>query len=298
MNFRNIECFLAFVEVGTVTGAAEKLHLTQPALSRRLSALEADLGLKLFDHQRNRLQITSAGRELLPLATQFVDYARYIESASQNWSAGYVRQLRIAATPATVTELIAPFIGTLSEEDPLLLTQEARPQQLQILLDSGVDMIVTPSHLDRSLSTMHLGAVLLRAYVSNTHRWALERQTEIDLEELIQESLILHSPQSIGRQVLDLAVASTGMPYFDINECDNALTIQALASKGRGVGVVTNLPTYPGWHVKIRDPFKSSGHYLCLILNAAWKSNHYSAQILEKLAQRLHTFQTSIRPDP
>lgn len=289
MNLRRIECFLAVVDAGTVTAAAAALHVAQPALSRQLQTLESELGLQLFDHQRNRLQLTPAGHELVGLARHLIDTARSVEAAAHSWSAGGVRKLKLAATPATIAGLIAPFITTLNSNDPLLLTQEARPVQLHEMLHSGIDMVISPTHMSDDFAHFRLGSVPLRAYVSHDHAWALERKTEVSLEELVREPLLLHSTQSVARQALDMAMASAGLAYGKIEECDQAMTIQALATSGRGVGVVTDPPGYPGWHAKVRSE-AAPAQFLGITLHAAWNHQHYSTQTLGDLAVRLRHY--------
>src|SRR5258708_32265846 len=62
MNLKRLQAFRAVFEAGSVTRAAEQLHTTQPALSRLIADLEAELGLALFVRQRRRLVPTAEGR--------------------------------------------------------------------------------------------------------------------------------------------------------------------------------------------------------------------------------------------
>jgi DNA-binding transcriptional LysR family regulator len=68
MDIAQIEAFLAISRLGSVSKAAAKLHRSQPAISRRLSLLEAEIGAPLFDRIRSRMQLTEAGRVFLPRA--------------------------------------------------------------------------------------------------------------------------------------------------------------------------------------------------------------------------------------
>lgn len=72
MDLRKLRHIIALYEEGSFVKAAERVHLTQPALSRSVQALEADLGLSLFDRTRDGVRATAAGR-------QFVERARAIE---------------------------------------------------------------------------------------------------------------------------------------------------------------------------------------------------------------------------
>ena len=62
MNLTQLEGFLAVVREGSLTKAAEKLYLTQPALSFQVKALEEELGQTLFERDGKQLRLTSAGR--------------------------------------------------------------------------------------------------------------------------------------------------------------------------------------------------------------------------------------------
>ena len=65
MNFGHLRTFAAIVDAGGVHRAAARLHLSQPAVSRQIQALESDLGVRLFDRIGRRLQLTSEGEDLV-----------------------------------------------------------------------------------------------------------------------------------------------------------------------------------------------------------------------------------------
>jgi LysR family transcriptional regulator, cyn operon transcriptional activator len=65
MNLRHLRAFATIADVGGFARAATRLHLSQPALSRQIHALEADLGVPLFDRIGRRVQLTSQGEDLL-----------------------------------------------------------------------------------------------------------------------------------------------------------------------------------------------------------------------------------------
>ena len=64
MNFRNLRTFVTIADAGGVARAATLLNLSQPAASRQIYALEAELGVKLFDRIGRRVQLTSEGEDL------------------------------------------------------------------------------------------------------------------------------------------------------------------------------------------------------------------------------------------
>ena len=72
MEFHQLRYFTAAAEDMSISRAAEKLHVTQPALSRQIAALEAELGIPLFDRVKKRIVLTDAGRFFLPKARQII----------------------------------------------------------------------------------------------------------------------------------------------------------------------------------------------------------------------------------
>src|SRR6478736_5242564 len=73
MNLTQLEGFLGVVREGSLTKAAEKLYLTQPALSFQVKALEEEFGQTLFERDGKQLRLTSAGRVLQERARQILD---------------------------------------------------------------------------------------------------------------------------------------------------------------------------------------------------------------------------------
>ena len=75
MNLRYAQTVVTVAEVGTVSKAAIRLRIAQPALSRQISAFEQELGLKLFDRVRGRLVLTGEGEQLLADCRVLLNYA-------------------------------------------------------------------------------------------------------------------------------------------------------------------------------------------------------------------------------
>ena len=88
MDLRHARTFVSVVELGTVSKAARHLHVAQPALSKQISDLERELGLKLFDRIGRRLLLTGEGEQLLADCRGLVNYAEAIGANGRNCCAG------------------------------------------------------------------------------------------------------------------------------------------------------------------------------------------------------------------
>jgi len=80
MELYQLRSFAAVAELGHLTRAAEKLHISQPALSAQIKALEDELGVALFDRTPSGMLLTAAGQRLLPEATEVVTAAATLSS--------------------------------------------------------------------------------------------------------------------------------------------------------------------------------------------------------------------------
>ncbi|MEY3611430.1 MAG: HTH-type transcriptional regulator CynR, partial [Pseudomonadota bacterium] len=82
MNLRHLEHLLALAETGSFSRAAEKLYLTQSALSRSIQALETDLGGPLLDRVGKKNELTPLGRSVLERARRIVDEAQELKQGA------------------------------------------------------------------------------------------------------------------------------------------------------------------------------------------------------------------------
>src|SRR5690606_19543767 len=73
ISLKQLEVFVAVAAAGTVRAAAERLFVTQPAVSMALAELERQLEAKLFDRERGRLRLSPRGKEVLPMAQEVIE---------------------------------------------------------------------------------------------------------------------------------------------------------------------------------------------------------------------------------
>ena len=95
MELYQIRAFVAIAETGHLTRAAERLHVSQPALSGQIKALESRLDLKLFERAPSGMVLTSAGRQLLPLALQALAAADEFKNTAAHLSGQVAGTLRV-----------------------------------------------------------------------------------------------------------------------------------------------------------------------------------------------------------
>ncbi|NUS38096.1 MAG: LysR family transcriptional regulator [Lysobacter sp.] len=112
---RQLEVFVQAAATGSLSAAATRLHLTQPAASMALAEMERLLGAKVFDRARGRLRLNPRGRELLPLAQELLErHAEFARAASDRGGA-LSGELHIGTSNTVgnyrVGELLGAFVG-------------------------------------------------------------------------------------------------------------------------------------------------------------------------------------------
>lgn len=111
---RQLEVFVAIAAAGSVRGAAERLHLTQPAASMALSELERHLATPLFAREQKRLRLNERGREMLPLAEEVLDRLQEVQRRAAGQPRQLTGELRIGASNTVgnyrVGELLGDFV--------------------------------------------------------------------------------------------------------------------------------------------------------------------------------------------
>ncbi|MCH9692648.1 MAG: LysR family transcriptional regulator [Gammaproteobacteria bacterium] len=118
MEIQWLKAFLHIAEQNSVSAAAENLHLTQPAVSKRLAALEQQLNTPLFDRIGRRLQLTDAGRALLPRARHILNAVSDAQWELRNLKDTIGGNLRIATSHHVGLHHLPPILREFNNHYP------------------------------------------------------------------------------------------------------------------------------------------------------------------------------------
>ncbi len=166
-SFSGLTAFYAAARLGTLTAAGQELNVSQPAVSRRIATLEADLGCSLFDRSRKPVQMSQQGRDLLQALHS--GFGQIETAVAQIRQAAKSRVVTVTAPSGFVAFWLIPRLGQLEESFPDLtiriISQEygeaARPGDVVIrfglpadeamvrLLGGEVFPVASPMYLDR-----------------------------------------------------------------------------------------------------------------------------------------------------
>lgn len=118
MDIANLRAFSAVAQASSFSGAAEHLHLTQPAISKRIAVLEAELDTPLFDRLGRRIELTEAGRALLRHLPEIEQSLRQAEQAVRDINGEIAGPLRIATSHHIGLHRLPPVLSTFQQRYP------------------------------------------------------------------------------------------------------------------------------------------------------------------------------------
>lgn len=118
MDIANLNAFIAIAETGSFSLAGERLHLTQPAVSKRIASLEQQLRVRLFDRLGREIGLTEAGRALLPRAYQILGVLDDTRRALTNLNGEISGRLTLATSHHIGLHRLPPLLRTFTRTHP------------------------------------------------------------------------------------------------------------------------------------------------------------------------------------
>lgn len=170
--------FLAVVRAGNLSAAARELEVSQPTVSRRMEQLERDLGLRLLHREGLRLEVTSAGREVIRFVEGIEREAAAIEQCIARRRHGPRPVVRLATTRGLATYWLAPRLPQLEARLEVYVSlsfADLGHYQADVALRMGHPRDETL--LGRKVASVHCGLYASRQYFE-------ERGTPTDIQEL------------------------------------------------------------------------------------------------------------------
>lgn len=235
-----LETFCAVAEAGSLTRATETLHLTQPAITRQLRALEARLGAVLLIRTHQGVVLTPLGQKVLQHAKEALVAVRACERVAAEASAGSASRLSLATGFMAMLYVLPPVLSTFREQHPDVAV-DVRPAHHRIavewLLAYEVDAAVLSSPVQSAQirSEPILADPLL--YVQRAAHAPEAKRESIRLEDLHQtELLILPLGTGLHEQIVE-ALNQRGV-VCRLVEHPTAETIKATVALGVAASIL------------------------------------------------------------
>lgn len=246
MDLEDLTAVRAILEEGTFSAAARELRVAQPALSRRISHLERELGGRLFDRLPRRAAPTALGEAVGAGARRVLaalDRVRDDAHAIVEGASGRIRVSSLAGGIPALARGIARFqdrhpgvaleLSALDANDAVLALRERR-----------VDLATLPgSAVETGMRSRKLGRWRVNLVVRHDHPFA--RRRSVTITRLAQEPLLMLSPEfMVARHVLNLATR-TGLRLRTRLRNATPEAVLSLARQGWGVGVLPDTVRVP-----------------------------------------------------
>lgn len=202
-----LEQLLAVAECGTLSNAADRLHISQPALSRSMQRLEAELKVPLFLRQKNRVELNESGRLAVEYAQQIVGQSRSMISRIQAFDRSQRTILIGSCAPVPLWE-IPPVLSGLYPD--MTISSEIRENGvlLQGLRDNVYQLIVLPFPVEESgITCVKYGEEHLFFSLPPAH--PLSGRKALYMKDLNGETMLLRNRLGFWRDIADRKMPDT-----------------------------------------------------------------------------------------
>ena len=241
INERQIEAFRATARLGTVTAAAAALHITQPAVSRLLSNLEARIGIDLFERGRKRLKLTAEGVAFLDEVEQHFHGLGRLQAAAQRIAAHGTGSLRLLGIPSITSGVLPRAVKRLLAVHPQTIvtintdtTDRIAPQIESGAFDVGFS--IYPPSGNHAVNSRVLHRQSWTCVFPPGH--AEMAAGRVRMRELSRMPLIGFSPGMSLRTRLEQEFADAGLRANIVINAQTIESICALVSNGCGAAVL------------------------------------------------------------
>jgi DNA-binding transcriptional LysR family regulator len=243
LTLKQVRAFLAVAQAGSFTAAANRLHLTQSAVSVLITELEAVFGLRLFDRTTRLVRLTDAGREFHPVAQKVMAELEGAVSSSRELAAQKRGRVAVAATPLMSSVLLPRAIARYAQLQPgvRVVLHDALAGQVQPKVRDGeVDFgIGTFERSGRELVAEPLMTDTLVLACAADH--PLARRRQVAWRALAGHPFVaLTRDNSVG-QLIAQALGGAGVDLHPAYEVSHLWTVLGMVDAGLGVAV---LPSY------------------------------------------------------
>jgi LysR family transcriptional regulator, regulator for metE and metH len=244
---RHLSLVHEIASTGSVTRAAERLHLTQSALSHQLRDIESRLGIQLFLRLGKKMVLTPPGERVLGAASRVLDEIRRAEEDLKLMSQHGKGVLRLCTQCNTGYHWLPPLLQSFHRKYPgvdvqIMVDATARP--IEALLEGQIDLAVVTSVVDdKRLATQPLFADELVAVTAPTHPFA--KRASIQPEDFAEEHLIIYRADPQASDTFLRILRPAHVEPARVSEVPLTEAILELVKAGLGVSVMARWAIEP-----------------------------------------------------
>lgn len=255
---QQVRYFLALTETLNFTRAAQQCHVTQPALTRAIKALESELGGDLIRREGKLSHLSDLGQRMLPLLRQCHDSALSAKAIARSVAAGEARSLSLGLSRTVDLRLVGQMLGELFRMYPMLRLKLKRGNGQEIVeyLRTGEIEVAVAGPLSSDWDRMDRWPIFSESFemlVSSTHRLGSRSIPNISLSDILDETFLLQSDsETAGEEVRQLEAA--GISLERTHRVDSDGDLAALVEANIGVALAPKSALRSGSFVRHMTP--------------------------------------------
>lgn len=290
MNLQRLRVFDMVVRTGSVTRAAERLHVTQPAITAHLKALEEHYEVSLFTRTSRRLVPTALGEHLAEISGRLFGMEEDAVDLLERGQSLRTGTLRLASDGPY---LLVPMVKAFRQRFPgvhvslsILNTRSVQEALLAERCDVAVQCHVEG---DERLTAIPVARFELIVFVAQPHPWAAQQRSRIPFRELHALPVIVREPGSTTRRIFDEACAEAGIQPDYVIETTSRETVKEAVAAGLGIGIIAENEFRPDprlWPVRLSGArVHFTDELLCLKRRRNTKVVHEFLAVAQDLVQ-------------
>lgn len=238
MTVRHLKVFLTVCECRSITAAARKLYVSQPAVSLAIRELEDEFQVKLFDRISKKLYLTEPGNQLLEQAPYLVGLYDTMESGMKNWEQGGL--LRVGSSITIGNRFLPSFVLEFRALHPrirvkVFVNSSETIEKMVVESELDIALIEGIPHHKKIVSTVFMEDELI-AICANTH--LLATSDTITIEQLVESDLLLREKNSGTRELFDNTLYLYGKIVEPVWESVSTQALIRAVAAGIGVSVL------------------------------------------------------------
>lgn len=276
LDLYKLDIFTRVVAAGSLSKAAEQLHMTQSGVSQHIRALEDSLGTELFVRGRRGVELTPAGQRLLAYCEGIFRLVAEAELAVTNVAGLRDGQLLIGVTPGVSAYLLPEWVQMFRQRYPNLAVSAQTGTTFAIvneLRSGGLDLGAIEGELDHTITDVQQQS--LREFdqyvvVGRRHPWW--GRSEVHLSELAYQPMIMRQASSQTRVWLDQALREQSLTPRIIAELDNLESIKRMVMIGTGLTILPLYAITAEQEVGALHPIPIQGRPLRRTLRLLWRA--------------------------
>jgi DNA-binding transcriptional LysR family regulator len=237
---RTLECLVALVEHGSMSGAAASLYMSQPALSHQIAALEKEIGAPVVERLWRGVRVTAAGRAVAEEARIALDAAEKAVRIGKQVGSRDAGRLRISCVETMTTWLLVPVLRQWRSRRPDVVLDLSEftsgDAMVEVLAAGGSDIALghRPTATEAHVEVLGQQEMVVVAPVG--HRFA--GLSDVPVRALAGEKFVHYDPANVMATWIDQFAASHEVVLDPVLRTRSCRTAAQLAAAGMGVTIV------------------------------------------------------------